>query len=72
MKRHYCDIGGCKEEAYNLDVQICSGWKVSSGDIKYKPFEIPIISTYDLCNKHFDKWCKTIYKAFWKIKRENK
>ena len=66
MKRHYCDIIGCKEEAYNLEVQMCTGWKESSGDIKYELFEIPTIQTKDLCNKHFDKWCKAIYNAFWK------
>ena len=71
MKKHYCDIRDCKEEAYNLEVQMCSGYKTSSGNIKYKPFEIPTIVTYDLCNKHFDKWCKATYKAFWKIKRED-
>jgi len=67
MKKNYCDIRGCKEEAYNLEVMMCSGWKESSGDIKYKPFELPELSKKDLCDKHFDKWCKATYKAFWKV-----
>jgi len=71
MKRHYCDITGCKEEAYNLGVQICTGWKISSGNIRYEPFEIPIITTKDLCNNHFDKWCKVLYKLFYKNYGEN-
>lgn len=72
MKRNYCDIRGCKEEAYNLEVQTCCGWKESSckgfeNAIKYEPFEIPTITTKDLCNKHFKKWCQVTYKAFWKV-----
>ena len=72
MKRNYCDIEGCKEEAYNTEVQMCIGWQQSteqsgSPKIEYKPFEIPRISTKDLCNKHFEKWCRTTYNAFWKV-----
>jgi hypothetical protein len=70
MKRHYCDIEGCKEEAYNLEVQVCSGYKQSTEStgepkIVYKPFEVPRVSMKDLCNKHFEKWCRATYKCFW-------
>lgn len=76
MKRHYCDIEGCKEEAYNLEVQMCVGYKESTEQsgkekIVYKPFEIPHIAKKDLCNKHFKKWCETTYNTFWGKKKHD-
>jgi hypothetical protein len=70
--KHFCDIEGCKQEASNLDVQMCSGWKVSSQnsfgvEISYGVFEKPIIIKKDLCDKHFKEWCRATYNTFWRV-----
>ncbi len=72
MKKIFCDINGCKNEAYSFQsVDVCCGYKLSSegGGVneKYKAFEKPTIKKMDLCDKHYKKWLRATYLAFWKI-----
>ena len=69
MKKVYCDIRNCGEEAVVEQVDVCFGYRTSeeSANIKkiFKPFEKPTMSKGDLCKKHYRKWCKVIYEAFY-------
>jgi len=69
MKKTYCDIPGCQEEAHE-EVDVCHGYSLSteSNDKKttYEPFEKPNLRKTDLCEKHFRAWCKATYGCFWK------
>lgn len=72
MKKYYCDIPNCNEEAWERDLDVCNGYKLSSesrdGTIEYKPFEKPHLEKVDLCEKHFTEWCKLTYQLY----KENK
>jgi hypothetical protein len=64
MKMTFCDIKGCKGEAYH-EVDVCMGYTSSSSDsgvsTHYEPFERSQILKRDLCTKHYRKWCECTY-----------
>ena len=65
MKMTFCDIMGCKEEAFH-EVDVCMGYTQSmiggGTDIKYEPYERSQVLKRDLCTKHYRKWCESTYK----------
>jgi len=67
VEKHFCDIPNCNEEAYKLDIEMCSGYYTSSKNystgkkIIYEPYERPTTKKYDLCDKHFKEWCNATY-----------
>ena len=69
MKKTFCDIDGCGEEAYVEDVDVCIGWIDWSKDASkkrttFKPFDKPAKRKKDLCEKHYKIWCRATYEAF--------
>ena len=71
MKKYYCDISGCNENAWKRGIDICSGYTISSesrsGIIEYIPFEKPHLKKVDLCDRHFTEWCKLTYSLYEKV-----
>ena len=63
MKMIFCDVKGCKEEAF-YEIDVCIGWLESSNNTVYKPFEKPTIRKRDLCSDHYKQWCIATYNAF--------
>jgi hypothetical protein len=66
MKKTYCDVKGCGEEAFN-EVDSCMGWLDSSGNEHFKPFQKPTVRKIDLCFFHYRVWCEATYSAFYKL-----
>ena len=70
MKKYFCDIPGCDEEAYSHDIDVCDGYTSSSKSsgmdkIYYEPFERPSFKKVDLCKKHLKEWCKLTYQLLY-------
>lgn len=67
MERCFCDVEGCKEIAFQKQIDVCTGWLHSTdsffGKKDFKPFERPNVSSRDLCEKHFMQWCRATYTA---------
>ena len=63
VKKTFCDIRGCKEEAYH-EVDSCVGWLEQSGSEKYIPFQRSTVRKMDLCFDHYKIWCEATYGAF--------
>lgn len=74
MKKTFCDINGCNEEAEVEQIDVCVGWLSSStdssGTTAYEPFEHPDVRKRDLCSQHFRMWCKATYGIFHEQKLE--
>jgi hypothetical protein len=66
VEKTFCDILGCKEEAYHK-VDSCMGWLDESGSDKYLPFQRPTVRKIDLCPDHHKQWCIATYGAFWAL-----
>lgn len=61
VEKHFCDIPCCNEEAIKLGIDMCTGYLITTGKIKYEPFERPQVLKHGLCEKHFKAWCKATY-----------
>jgi len=72
LKMTFCDIPGCKEEAY-YNVDVCMGYtdytEGYGGRTQYEPYEKAQVYKRDLCEKHHRKWCESTYNFF---KKERK
>lgn len=76
VKKHFCDIPNCKEEAVRLDIDMCTGYTLGTQNedrsFKYEPFERPEVVKCDLCKKHFKAWCKATYTiALFEVKQND-